>query len=125
MAGDNSHRFTGTFNGDGHTMTVNYTATADGCAPFLYIDGATIKYLKVTGTISTGYKYAAGIAAHSYGTSTIENCWSNVAISTTISGDGTHAGLVAVLESGGSLSITKASSTAASAAAAPPTAAAS
>ncbi len=105
MAGTSDNKFKGTFFGDGHTMTVNYTATADGCAPFLYIDGATINTLKVTGTISTGYKYAAGIAAHSYGTSTIKNCWSNVAISTTISGDGTHAGLVAVLESGGSLSI--------------------
>ena len=105
MAGTSDNRFKGTFMGDGHTLTVNYTATANDCAPFLYIDGATINTLKVTGTISTGYKYAAGIAAHSYGTSTIKNCWSNVAISTTISGDGTHAGLVAVLESGGSLSI--------------------
>ena len=105
MAGTSDNKFKGTFFGDGHTMTVNYTATADGCAPFLYIDGATINTLKVTGTISTGYKYAAGIAAHSYGTSSIRNCWSNVAIYTSISGDGTHAGLVAVLD-GGSLSVT-------------------
>ena len=106
MAGTSDHKFKGTFTGDGHTLTVNYTATADGCAPFLYIDGATIKYLKVAGTITTdSYKYAAGIAAHSYGNSTIKNCWSNVAIETTISDDGTHGGLVAVLDAG-SLSIT-------------------
>ena len=104
MAGTSDYKFKGTFLGDGHTLTVNYTATADDCAPFLYIDGATIKYLKVTGTISTSKKYAAGIAAHSYGTSTIQNCWSNVAITSSVNGDATHAGLVAVLD-GGSLTV--------------------
>jgi uncharacterized repeat protein (TIGR02543 family) len=104
MVGTSSNRFKGTFMGDGHTLTVNYTATANDCAPFLYIDGATINLLKVTGTITTGYKYAAGIAAHSYGNSTIRNCWTSVAITSSISGDGTHAGLVAVLD-GGSLNI--------------------
>ena len=105
MAGTSSNMFKGTFIGDGHTLTVNYTATTNDCAPFLYIDGATINTLKVAGTISTGYKFAAGIAAHSYDDCIIQNCWSNVAISTTISGDGTHAGFVAVQE-GGSLNIT-------------------
>ena len=105
MAGTSDHRFKGTFMGDGHTLTVNYTATGENCAPFLYIEGATINTLKVAGTISTGYKCAAGIVAHSYGDCTIQNCWSNVAITSTVSGDGTHAGLVAVHEDG-SLRIT-------------------
>lgn len=100
MAGTSSNRFKGTFVGGGHTLTVNFTATADGCAPFLYIEGASINTLKVAGSISTGYKYAAGIAAHSYGECIIQNCQSSVTITTTVSGDGTHAGFVAVHESG-------------------------
>ena len=105
MAGTSDNRFKGTFMGDGHTLTVNYTATANDCAPFLYIEGATIYTLKVTGTITTGYQFAAGIAAHSYGNCTIHSCWSNVAIISSVDGDGTHAGFVAVQEDG-SLRIT-------------------
>lgn len=100
MAGTSDHRFKGTFIGGGHTLTVNYTARGNDCAPFLYIEGATINTLKVAGNISTGYKYAAGIAAHGYGNSTIKNCWSSVAITSSVNGDGTHAGFVAVQEAG-------------------------
>ncbi len=95
-----ANSFQGTYDGGGHTLTFNATAEADGCAPFRYIRGATIKCLKVAGTVSTGYKYAAGIAAHSYGTCTIQNCQSSIAVNSTISGDGTHAGFVAVQENG-------------------------
>ena len=106
IAGTSTNKFSGTFYGGGHTLTFNATATADGCAPFGYIDGATFKCLKVAGTISTGYKYAAGIAAHSYGNCTIQSCQSSVVINTSISGDGTHAGFVAVEESGCTLTVT-------------------
>ncbi len=86
--------FSGTFDGGGHTLTFNYTATGDNAAPFAYITGATIKNLRVAGTINTGYKYAAGIAAISNG-GTITNCQSSVTINSSTSGDGTHGGLVA------------------------------
>lgn len=105
MAGDSSHRFSGTFYGGGHTLTLNYTAAADGCAPFLYLDGATIKGLRVAGSISTGYKFAAGVAAHCYGDCKIQNCISSVTVTSSVSGDGTHAGFVAV-EDSGTLNIT-------------------
>ena len=65
MVGTNARKFNGTFDGCGHTLTFSATATSDNCAPFAYIDGATFKRLTVAGIISTGYKYAAGIAAHS------------------------------------------------------------
>ena len=84
----------GTFDGGGHTLTFNYTATGDNAAPFAYITGATIKNLRVAGTINTGYKFAAGIVAISNGGS-IENCQSSVTIDSSTSGDGTHGGLVA------------------------------
>ena len=69
--------FSGTFDGGGNTLTFNYTATEEEVAPFRYITGATIKNLRVAGTINTGYKFAAGIVAISNGGS-IENCQSSV-----------------------------------------------
>ena len=46
--------FKGTFDGGGHTLTFNYTATDEKVAPFRYINGATIKNLRVAGTINSG-----------------------------------------------------------------------
>ena len=101
MAGSSqTNSFQGFFYGGGHTLTFNATTTAESCAPFGYINGATIKCLKVAGSISTSNKYAAGIAAHSYGNCIIQNCQSSMTINTTISGDGTHAGFVAVQDNG-------------------------
>ena len=76
------------------TLTFNYTATGNNAAPFAYITGATIKNLRVAGTINSGYKFAAGIVAISNG-GTITNCRSSVTIASSTSGDGTHGGLVA------------------------------
>ena len=92
--------FSGTFDGGGHTLTFNYTATGNNAAPFAYITGATIKNLRVAGTINTGYKFAAGIAAQTDGTTNITNCQSSVTINSSVDGDGTHGGLVAYQESG-------------------------
>lgn len=86
--------FSGTFDGGGHTLTFNYTATGDNAAPFAYITGATIRNLHTTGTINTASKFAAGIVAISNG-GTITNCQSSVTINSSTSGDGTHGGLVA------------------------------
>ena len=86
--------FSGTFDGGGNTLTFNYTATGDNAAPFAYITGATIKNLRVAGTITTSKKFAAGIVAISNGGS-IDNCQSSVTIDSSKDGDGTHGGLVA------------------------------
>jgi len=99
MVGSSSS-FKGTFDGCGHTLTFNYNATANDCAPFRYIDGATIRNLRVAGAITTSQKFAAGIAAYSYNNCVIENCQSSITITATISGDGTHAGFIAYPQSG-------------------------
>ncbi len=88
--------FKGTFDGGGNTLTFNYTATGNNAAPFAYITGATIKNLRVAGTINTGYKFAAGIAAQTDGTTNITNCQVSVTINSSKSGDGTHGGLVSL-----------------------------
>ena len=75
--------FSGTFDGQGHTMNLNIysTTTADvTSAPFGSISGATIKNLHVTGSeTTTAYMRAASIAGFA-ANSTITNCWSEVAL---------------------------------------------
>ena len=86
MAGGDNHDFTGTFDGQGHTLTVNYDNTDNNVmtAPFSYVDGATIRNLIVDGTISGSAYRAAGIIGETGNTTShITNCVSSV----TISGD--------------------------------------
>lgn len=60
--------FSGTFDGDNHTLTANITSTAtddnknnQGVAPFHLIKQATIQNLIVAGNITSASKYAAGL----------------------------------------------------------------
>ena len=97
-----SNSFRGTFDGNGHTLTISYNTTSDYTAPFRYIQGATFKNLKVTGSITTTMNLAAGIAGLNTGsTATFEQCVTDVAInssSTTVVGWGAfdyHGGFLA------------------------------
>ena len=100
MVGTSSNRFRGTFDGDGHTLTVSYTTTEGYTAPFRYVDGATIQNLKVAGTITPSAKFAAGIVGRAMSTNTITNCVVDVTINSQVNGDGTHGGIVANINNG-------------------------
>lgn len=54
MLGTESTPFTGTFDGQGHTLNVNIDSNQHGAAPFHYISGATIKNLTVAGSVTAG-----------------------------------------------------------------------
>jgi len=95
MIGTSEKPFSGTFDGLGHRLTFNYTATEETCAPFRYVDTAVFKNLRVGGTVSTGKKFAAGLAGQVSGSCRIVNCESVVNIVSSVSGDGTHGGFVA------------------------------
>ena len=89
MAGSTGHEFTGTFDGGGHTLTVNITGTVQGTAPFCEIKGATIRNLVVTGNVA-GKRHSAGLVGFARGDdasveNTIENCL--VATDVSIMGD--------------------------------------
>lgn len=107
MAGNSeANSFQGTFLGTaGKTMTLNLTGTEDCCAPFGSLKNATIKDLTIAGTVSTGFKFGASIAAHNYGTTHIQNCISTASITSTFEtlADGTHGGLVALNDGGAKL----------------------
>ncbi len=85
--------FQASFDGQGHTLTVNYF---DG-APFQGTINATIRNLHVAGNITASSHFAAGFVSEAHFGLTIENCRSSVAISSSVSGDGTHGGLIGVL----------------------------
>ena len=99
--GTSSRRYNGTFDGAGHTITLRYNRTSDNAALFGYL-GGTVQDLTVRGTITTSSKFAAGIVAHAYGAKVIR-CSSYVDIVSSQWGDGTHAGLIAVTDGGGTL----------------------
>ena len=107
MAGSSHHDFTGTFNGQGKTLTVNYTATEQYAAPFRNVEnGCVIENLHVAGTITTSSQNAAGIAGNQFGTVIIRNCRVSVTIRSSVAGDGTHGGLVAVKGNSNSANLT-------------------
>ena len=99
--------FSGTFDGDGKTLNVELVGTTECTAAFSALDNATIKNLHITGSINTPNVRPASIAGFVNGSSTIENCWSEVAISSTHSNDWVDAGaFVARVNGNQSLTLT-------------------
>ena len=84
--------FKGTFDGNGHTISVKLSGGADGLALFYIIDGATIQNVKVTGTITSSLHRPATFVALVYGSSIIRNCWSSVDIVSTLENDWVDGG---------------------------------
>ena len=97
-------RFSGIFDGQGHTLTIHYDRTDyaytqafenNAAAPFMWITDATIRNLHVAGTITTTSKFVGGIVGDIYGTQNlIEGCRSSVSITSTVTSDGCIGGLI-------------------------------
>ena len=108
QADDNYQPFSGTFDGDGHTLTLNVNNQSRFAAPFKCVKDATIKNLRTAGTIDgTGNadgKLLAGLIGVSFGNTTITNCRSSVTLTTNFGEDAAMAGIVAGTK-GGSLTI--------------------
>ena len=65
----------------------------------------TIANCTVSGTITSSNKYACGFIGEQNGTANIKNCRSSVEINSSVNGDGTHGGLVAVNNKNAKLTI--------------------
>ena len=93
MAGTSDHPFTGTFDGQGHTLNVNIESTQQGAAPFRYINGATIKNHKVEGSVTTTQHHGSGLVGFAWdGANTIENCRISTHVTNTNTGDDNYIG---------------------------------
>ena len=108
-------KYQGTFDGQGHTLTIHYVATEHITAPFRFIQEATIQNLRIDGTIVTAYRNAGGIVGICFGQqkhSYITGCVSSVSISSSyvnigdFYGGGWHGGIAARLHYYGQLHIT-------------------
>lgn len=104
MAGGSGHEFTGTFDGGGHTLTLDY-GTADApvdaqfVAPFVEVTGgAKFTNLNIGGHIyadytGTGDPGVGGLIGHLFGGITIEDCTSTVTVNSTKDRVGGFVGL--------------------------------
>lgn len=84
--------FKGIFDGAGHTLNCDINLTSGSepyAAPFRYINGATIKNVKVTGTVKGG-NHSAGLVGYASGSSKILSC----AVSTTVTGANNCGGIL-------------------------------
>ena len=98
MVGTSDHKYSGTFDGNWHTMILSLSSTSDDAAPFSIVDGANFKNLVLEGNITTNKKYAGSLIGRAYSNNvTITNCISKVSITTNTAGDGTHGGFVGEL----------------------------
>ncbi len=109
MEGSAIVQYSGTFDGQEHAITNLTIGTAEApystenAALFGSLNAATVKNLVLQSVSSTSAKYAAGMAGYTYGKTTISNCSVDVTINSTVSGDGTHAGMVGVNQEAGTV----------------------
>ena len=102
--GDNYNQYGGTFDGQGHTLSFDWTS---GPTPFDFVNGATIQNLRVKGKITGSGQEAAGLVHQAYGATTISNCVSDVEITGSIDWDACEAaGLVQTVGYNGKVTVT-------------------
>ena len=107
MAGTNAHNYSGTFDGQGYTLKLNWDSGSNGyIAPFSVVEGATIKNLRTEGQITSNEKFLSGLLLDAYGTTTLTNCVSNVNITSSIVTSACNAaGLICIVKPGANVTI--------------------
>ena len=107
MVGNDSKEYGGTFDGQNHTLTLNWNATTNDIAPFRFLRGATIKNLRTEGTIKSSSYFLGGLISEAYGKNSVSNCISNVNITSTYTDNRCGAGgLISYIGSKSSVNIT-------------------
>ncbi len=98
------------FDGGGHTLNLDFNTTnSDYTAPFGYIRNAHLSNLVLTGSVSTTGMRPSGLVGFVYGENTassIENCRSSVALSSSRNGDVDGGAFVGTVWSNASISLT-------------------
>ena len=107
MVGDDNNKYSGTFDGQGHTLTVNWNVGNESyIAPFYTVENATIKNLRTEGQITSNEKRLSGLLLDAYGTTTLTNCVSNVNITSSIVTSACNAaGLICIVKPGANVTI--------------------
>ena len=94
MAGTANKPYAGTFDGQGHTLKIDWNAgSVNDVAPFGRVNGATIKNLRTEGSIrSDGYYLGGLIDEAAGGSNTVANCVSAVNITSSYTSERCGAG---------------------------------
>ena len=108
MAGTNAHNYSGTFDGQGYTLKLNWDSGSNGyIAPFSVVEGATIRNLRTEGNIKSSYSHLSGLILTIFGKTTITNCVSDVNItSSKKSGSCAMAGMALSIKYGAVVTFT-------------------
>ena len=105
QAGSSTNPFRGTFDGDGHTLTLAFGSSNSysnkECAAFYRIDNATIQNLAIAGSIYSSAQHNGGLAVKIAGNNLVQNCVSSVSINSNRNGDCTNGGFIGILDSNG------------------------
>ena len=108
MVGTGEHKYSGTFDGQGHTLTLNWNAgSTKWISPFYLVDGCTIKNLRVSGNITSEERGVSGLIQNAYGTTTVSGCVSDLKITSSYNdGACASAGMIQHASSDSRLTIT-------------------
>ena len=102
-----SKSYSGTFDGQNHTLKINWNNTSGWLAPFYTVDGATIKNLRTEGEIKSSSHFLSGLVQSAYGNTTISGCVSAVNITSTYDNGGCDAaGMIECVRDNAKVTIT-------------------
>ena len=76
-------QFTGTFDGDGHTVTLAIESAAANTGLFKQLSGAHVSNVNTEGSVSSSANYVAAIAGEATGGAIIENCMNSASVTGT------------------------------------------
>ena len=96
MVGTEWQPFSGTFDGQGHTLNLNIESDEEATAPFRWASNCIFKNLTIDGTINVTNHFAGGLIGWASGV-TIQGCESKVTINSSFEGDGTHGGFISIV----------------------------
>ena len=101
------NHYAGTFDGQGHTLKINWNDTSGWLAPFKTVDGATIKNLRTEGEIKSSLNFLSGLVREAYGNTTISGCVSAVNITSSYNDGGCDAaGIIECVRDNAKVTIT-------------------
>ena len=80
MVGYDNNKYSGTFDGQNHTLKLDWSNTNGLLAPFYRVENATIRNLRTEGNIKSSYSHLSGLILTVFGKTTITNCVSDVNI---------------------------------------------
>ena len=107
MVGTSSSPYSGTFDGQGFTVTYNKSSLSENIQGlFRYVSGATIKNFHTAGSLSSSGHLLGGIVGNAVGSTTIVGCSSSLSLTSSDTSEGRIGGLVArCADSGATLTI--------------------